>query len=209
MAAPAATSAFFYGTLMHPKILRRVIGNDGAHLQICPAVLLEYTRHQIQHADYPGIVPYTKSRALFNRELDAEERSVRGTLVTGLTASDIALLDVFEGNEYTRDKVDVHPLSSPESLSSAEDDASVVPSTPPPLPDPAALAAPVQADAYVWIRVNELQPSLWSYADFIRVNSWKWVGSGSTGNSDYAEVDRRREMAGNITRGEAVVQGAV
>lgn len=33
-------SAFFYGTLMHPKILKRVIGNDGSHLQICPAVLL-------------------------------------------------------------------------------------------------------------------------------------------------------------------------
>jgi len=33
-------SAFFYGTLLHPKILRRVIGNDGSHLEICPAVLL-------------------------------------------------------------------------------------------------------------------------------------------------------------------------
>ena len=33
-------SAFFYGTLLHPKILKRVIGNDGSHLEICPAVLL-------------------------------------------------------------------------------------------------------------------------------------------------------------------------
>ena len=33
-------SAFFYGTLLHPKILTRVIGNDGSHLDICPAVLL-------------------------------------------------------------------------------------------------------------------------------------------------------------------------
>jgi hypothetical protein len=33
-------SAFFYGTLMHPKILKRVIANDGSHLQLCPAVLL-------------------------------------------------------------------------------------------------------------------------------------------------------------------------
>jgi hypothetical protein len=33
-------SAFFYGTLMHPDILRRVIGNDGAHLKICSAILL-------------------------------------------------------------------------------------------------------------------------------------------------------------------------
>ncbi|KIM80477.1 hypothetical protein PILCRDRAFT_533611 [Piloderma croceum F 1598] len=33
-------SAFFYGTLMHPDILKRVIGNDGAHLKICSAILL-------------------------------------------------------------------------------------------------------------------------------------------------------------------------
>jgi hypothetical protein len=33
-------SAFFYGTLMHPRILKRVINNDGSHLKICQAVLL-------------------------------------------------------------------------------------------------------------------------------------------------------------------------
>lgn len=33
-------SAFFYGTLMHPKILKRVLHNDASHLQICPAVLM-------------------------------------------------------------------------------------------------------------------------------------------------------------------------
>ena len=37
-------SAFFYGTLLHPKILKRVIGNDGSHLEICPAVLLVSVR---------------------------------------------------------------------------------------------------------------------------------------------------------------------
>ena len=35
-----AYSAFFYGTLMHPSILRRVIGHEGADLLICPAILL-------------------------------------------------------------------------------------------------------------------------------------------------------------------------
>lgn len=38
-------SAFFYGTLLHPKILKRVIGNDGSHLEICPAVLLVSVAH--------------------------------------------------------------------------------------------------------------------------------------------------------------------
>jgi hypothetical protein len=40
---PAPYTAFFYGTLMHPKILKRVIRSDGAHLEICPAVLLVST----------------------------------------------------------------------------------------------------------------------------------------------------------------------
>ena len=40
MAHAQRYSAFFYGTLLHPKILKRVIGNDGSHLEICPAVLL-------------------------------------------------------------------------------------------------------------------------------------------------------------------------
>jgi hypothetical protein len=32
-------SAFFYGTLMHPIILERVLNNDASHLKICPAIL--------------------------------------------------------------------------------------------------------------------------------------------------------------------------
>lgn len=39
---------------------------------------------------------------LFNdRELNQEERSVRGTLVTGLTELDIRVLDIFEGSVRT------------------------------------------------------------------------------------------------------------
>jgi len=33
------TTAFFYGTLMIPKILKNVISNDGSHLKLCPAIL--------------------------------------------------------------------------------------------------------------------------------------------------------------------------
>jgi hypothetical protein len=35
---------------------------------------------------------------MFGRDLNTEENSVRGTLVTGLTKRDIDLLDVFEGD---------------------------------------------------------------------------------------------------------------
>jgi hypothetical protein len=33
-------SVFFYRTLMHPKILKRVLHNDASHLQIYPAILM-------------------------------------------------------------------------------------------------------------------------------------------------------------------------
>ncbi|EIN10903.1 hypothetical protein PUNSTDRAFT_63888 [Punctularia strigosozonata HHB-11173 SS5] len=92
----ATRSAFFYGTLLHPKILKRVINNDGSHLEICPAVLLANLT-DVQHADYPGILPYENSRVLFERDLEPEQRCVRGTLVRGLTDSDVRSLDFFEG----------------------------------------------------------------------------------------------------------------
>lgn len=41
-------SAFFYGTLLHPQVLKRVLGHDGQHLQVATAILLEYTRHYIR-----------------------------------------------------------------------------------------------------------------------------------------------------------------
>ena len=43
-------------------------------------------------------MPSERSEALLGRELTTDENSVRGTLVAGLTAKDIALLDMFEGN---------------------------------------------------------------------------------------------------------------
>ena len=51
-----------------------------------------------QNAEYPGIVPYERGRQLFDRDLEQEERSVRGTLVRGLTLTDIGHLDIFEGD---------------------------------------------------------------------------------------------------------------
>ena len=44
------------------------------------------------------MIPYSKAQELLGRDLAAEDRSVRGTLVTGLNDADVALLDVFEGD---------------------------------------------------------------------------------------------------------------
>ncbi|EJU04710.1 hypothetical protein DACRYDRAFT_47945 [Dacryopinax primogenitus] len=90
-------NAFFYGTLMYPKIIKRVLNNTGNHLSVCPAILLDYTRHQVKHADYPGVIPYSQTRRLLDRELPESERCVRGSLVYGLTKEDFSVLDIFEG----------------------------------------------------------------------------------------------------------------
>ncbi|KDQ57333.1 hypothetical protein JAAARDRAFT_35959 [Jaapia argillacea MUCL 33604] len=217
-------SAFFYGTLLHPTILKRVIGNDGSHLEICPAILLDHTRHHIKGADYPAVVPYERSKILFDHELEPEDRSVRGTLVTGLSQSDIDFLDTFEGNEYVRTTVHVHPLAPFTSLTSATASPSttndITPSTAPPLPPLHTLAPPLPADSYIWSNpLSEVKKELWSYEVFVKENAWKWV-RGAEGHIEkveghvewaeakaeddreyyYEEVERRRAMGGNIVR---------
>ncbi|KAJ7639862.1 hypothetical protein DFH06DRAFT_953348, partial [Mycena polygramma] len=163
-------SAFFYGTLMHPKILKRVIGNDGSHLQICPAVLLKYTRHKVKYADYPGIIPYSEGRVLFDHDIGREACSVRGTMVTGLTKSDVSLLDVFEGSEYTREKVKVHPLAELVDLA----DYTMVTASPAPLPADADLPAAAEVETYVYGDISGLMPDIWDFDDFVQKNAWKW-----------------------------------
>ncbi|KAI0065101.1 hypothetical protein BV25DRAFT_1822215 [Artomyces pyxidatus] len=199
-------SAFFYGTLMHPKILQRVIGNNGNHLEICPAVLMGYTRHHVKWADYPAILPYEKSKHLFKHDLSAEENSVRGTLVIGLTQSDIEFLDVFEGDEYSRTPVFVHrlgPLSSLASGSTTNVESDFVPTSPPPLTATTDLSATLPAETYVWkAPVSQLEDRIWSFETFVKENAWKWVGSGPDEVEEYGEVDRRREMGGSIVRSE-------
>ena len=51
-----------------------------------------------QDADYPAIVPSERSKVVLGRELTSEENSIRGMLVSGLTAEDVSLLDAFEGD---------------------------------------------------------------------------------------------------------------
>ncbi|KAF8134919.1 hypothetical protein EV363DRAFT_1447730 [Boletus edulis] len=193
-------AVFFNGTLMHPSILKRVIGHDGSYLQIRPALLLGYTRHKTNGGDYPGMVPYSQSRVMFSRDLEPEERSVRGSMVVGLSDKDMRLLDIFEGDEYTRELVHVHPLGPSISIDNVEVTGEV-----PPIPPPNELETTIEVFTYVWCRpLSELQPKLWSFKEFIEESAWKWIGAASRDREDYTEVDRRRDMEGTITvRAEA------
>jgi len=210
-------SAFFYGILLHPEILKRVIKNDGSHLKIRPAILLDHTRHKVKRGDYPGMLPYSKSRSMLDHDLEPEDRSVRGSLVFGLSEADISSLDVFEGDEYVRQKVQVHPLGPivpleayevpkhPISNSTVDEKPDLTPSTPEPLPpNPSETLDPViECETYIWVSpLEELAKEPWSFHEFIRLNARKWIPSEGAGDhEDYLEVDRRREVEENIVRG--------
>ncbi|RDW93085.1 gamma-glutamylcyclotransferase family protein [Aspergillus mulundensis] len=115
---------FFYGTLMAPQILHRVIHGSPTPqqwqrdlLRFRPAVLHGYRRHRVRGADYPGIIREEAHTQTLDSETTkdpgikaAAGASVLGTVVSGLTDGDIHRLDIFEGSEYRREKVSVRIL---------------------------------------------------------------------------------------------------
>lgn len=112
-------SLFFYGTLMAPAVLTRVIGRPGNGLKSSDAILDLHARLHVKgegelsspshvhpisshyvsdHTDYPAVVLAQTGAVILGRELSQGESSVRGTLVSGLTSQDVAFLDEFEGD---------------------------------------------------------------------------------------------------------------
>jgi len=129
-----------------------------------------------------------------------EERSVRGTLVAGLTLQDIRFLDIFEGFQYDRLLVNVHPLgpftpiSTDATASSNVVEDNLIPSELPPFPSATELAQRLPAQTYVWrLDDSEIEKELWSFDEFVKNNLWKWIDEGAERNEDYKEVDRVRE----------------
>ncbi|KAL4929662.1 gamma-glutamylcyclotransferase family protein [Aspergillus undulatus] len=122
---------FFYGTLMAPQILHRVIHGSPTPqqwqkdlLRFRPAILHEYRRHRVRYADYPGILK-VKDKDSLGAEIEtsaetstakttsmsqSQSPSVLGTVVSGLTDGDLHRLDIFEGSQYAREKVSVRIL---------------------------------------------------------------------------------------------------
>lgn len=155
----ADRTAFFYGTLMAPAVLHRVIHGTSTPLPyqsslvtIRPALLPSFQRHKVLHADYPAIIPANRSA------------SVRGTLVTGLTEGDIWRLDIFEGYEYERRKVRVRVLDREMEVEE------------------------VEAEVYVWVAGKQrLESSEWDFDEFVREKMGRWIGKEAEG--EYAEVD--------------------
>ncbi|KAJ5573759.1 disease resistance protein Aig2 [Penicillium hispanicum] len=181
---------FFYGTLMAPQILHRVIHGrpepehwQKAMLRFQPAVLHGYRRHRVRNADYPGIVPVSKDASSSTTESEStrssSNTSVLGTLVSGLTDGDVHRLDIYEGSEYAREHVKVRTLQ--ESL---HEGGKIASSTDGHLRDVLEAAGSEFADeadevdavTYVWISDKEdLEEAEWDFETFKRDKMPWWV----------------------------------
>ncbi|PYH96108.1 disease resistance protein Aig2 [Aspergillus ellipticus CBS 707.79] len=171
---------FFYGTLMAPPVLHRVIHGHPTPekwqrdlLTIKPAILHSYRRHRVRHADYPGIVSVST-----DPNTDANtgpESSVLGTVVSGLTDGDVYRLDMFEGSEYEKREVVVRVLGKRGEgegeegvrgvLDKMEDGANAV-----------GEGVEVRAVTYVWTAGEErLEDAEWDFEAFKRDKMAWWV----------------------------------
>jgi len=163
-------TAFFYGTLMAPSVLKRVTSHDPAStalpLTSRPAILYNHRRHRVKGADYPAVIPSSPE--------SSKEKSVRGTVVEGLTKEDIWRLDVFEGDEYERRAVSVQVLS-------AEGDNKIAGPTPNNANshDPRqSTQEELKAETYIWIAgEHRLDDQEWDFDEFVKEKMWRWAPS--------------------------------
>ncbi|KAJ5099661.1 hypothetical protein N7532_006662 [Penicillium argentinense] len=169
---------FFYGTLMAPQILHRVIHGrtdpepwQKGLLRFRPAILHGYRRHRVRHAEYPGIVPAKPSNAPSGGSAPIST-SVLGTLVSGLTDGDIYRLDLFEGEEYSKEQVTVRTLREGDNgqgklqdiLSSAGEDSD-------------GKGEEVVAVTYVFTLGEEHLEEEWDFETFKRDKLARWIGA--------------------------------
>ncbi|CAF9905906.1 MAG: hypothetical protein ALECFALPRED_001903 [Alectoria fallacina] len=172
----ADRSAFFYGTLMAPQVLYRVIygsTNPTPSQKSClilePAILPQYTRRRVRDCDYPAIVPSSEPGAC-----------VRGTYVRGLTSDDQWRLDLFEGSQYERIRLRLNLLDA--QGNEGEE---------------------MEAETYVWAEdIRGLETGEWDFEEFRREKMGRWVGN----DKEYEEVDdaveKKDPTGGRVLNGE-------
>nr|XP_019007744.1 uncharacterized protein I206_07378 [Kwoniella pini CBS 10737]OCF46525.1 hypothetical protein I206_07378 [Kwoniella pini CBS 10737] len=196
-------SFFFYGTLCVPAVLTRVLGRKCDDLTFQDALLPNYTRHRVKDESYPAIVGREQTNILAPREdiLTSEEVNVRGTLVKGLKYQDVNALDIYEGIEYTRDKVSVQALSSPSDISSLAKAISN--------PTSRYLDAmqggenskdveggidvgTTEAWTYIWSdAIDKLDAKIWSFEDYMRAKESTWK---DLPEDYFTDVERQRAI---------------
>ncbi|KAF2201030.1 hypothetical protein GQ43DRAFT_48671 [Delitschia confertaspora ATCC 74209] len=202
---PETHTAFFYGTLMAPPVLYRVISSTAttttyrpknpnspksnqftkSNLTTRPALLSGYQRHKVKHADYPAIISAAKSC------------TVRGTLVSGLSDADIWRLDIFEGSEYQRISVDVEVLGGERE----EDVGGVVGGNG--VRD-LKKGETVKAEVYVWkAGRSRLEDGQWDFNEFVKEKMSRWVGGKKEERDEgFRDVDNAVAALENETQND-------
>jgi hypothetical protein len=154
-------------------------------LSVKPAILKGHTRYRVKGADYPALLPTPEG----NEASAGGGTSVRGTLVSGLSDTDIWRLDIFEGDDYSRRRVKVVPLRPKRRAPS---------SAPPPAANQNRASyfpqkgdeqeqeefeeddREIEAETYIWIAGPEnLEKGEWNFEEFVREKMGKWAFSGS------------------------------
>ncbi|KAK2019656.1 AIG2-like family protein [Colletotrichum eremochloae] len=177
-------TAFFYGTLMEPKVFFTVVQGNGNPPQaikdlytFTPAVLTGYTRHRVQFADYPGMIP-------------EEGGSVLGIYATGLTDANVSKLDFFEGSEYEKKMVKVKVQGGGSGKQEAEEER--------------------EATAYIYKRPERLDRREWSFDEFRRDKMHVWTRESYVfeGCNDSAEFEKieHEDAQGHDDKDDAVKQ---
>lgn len=164
---------------MAPPVLHRVIYGttspepwQKALTTVYPALLQNFSRHKVRYADYPGILPTSNPSSAMASDPKAPLPSVRGSLVTGLLDEDVRRLDIFEGDQYTRNKVKVLVLKSNVGLDQTVDEHNLFD----------FVESEVEAETYVWTAdPEELEKEAWDFEEFRREKMWAWVGEPQRG----------------------------
>jgi len=193
-------TAFFYGTLMAPAVLKRVTSHDPASttspLTTRPALLPGHRRHRVKGADYPAVVPLQDGITPMDKAA-----LVRGTVVQGLTREDMWRLDLFEGDEYARRKVivivdmdvEVKEGAPMDTLRHAQEDGITE-------------QEELEAETYIWIAgQHRLEDTEWDFDEFVREKMWRWAPEEETGGRE----DAVREVGEDEDEGFEDVRRAV
>ncbi|KAG7116272.1 Protein AIG2 C like protein [Verticillium longisporum] len=146
-------TAFFYGTLMEPRVFFRVVQGTSHPSDVIkslytftPAVLHDHCRHRVQGEDYPGVIP-------------EEGQSVLGSFVTGLTDANIQKLDSFEGSEYDRRAVKVKLVTK---LGNAQGVCQVE-------------GEEEETTTYIFIHPNRIERGEWDFEHFRKEKLHMWA----------------------------------
>ena len=147
---------FFYGSLMLPSIIARVIGNQQLapqlSSQMTPATLYGHERCAVCYADYPAVVPVTAN------DCSTLVPKVEGMLVFALTAEQRFALHCYESGLYNLTEVEVEV----EAVEYLEADS---------MPVKKRVMAKVTAEVYLWNgqrdELYDVSEKQWSIEEFL------------------------------------------